>query len=119
MGSSRAERSASPTPLAALGGHGGIQMKSTKSKAKHRGSVSADDIAEKALRGEDLSEHFSGKGTMVPGIQRVNVDFTRPMLDELDQTAQELNVSRQAVIKMFVRQSLNQHLLAKKTKDRK
>jgi metal-responsive CopG/Arc/MetJ family transcriptional regulator len=45
-------------------------------------------------------------------IQRVNVDFTASMLQELDQAAAELNVSRQAVIKAFVRQALDQHYLA-------
>jgi hypothetical protein len=35
---------------------------------------------------------------MMRPIQRVNVDFTVPMLQELDQAAAERNVSRQAVI---------------------
>lgn len=91
-------------------------MKNTKPK-KTRKIVSADDIAEKAMRGENISAHFSGKGKMAPGIQRVNVDFTKPMLDELDRTAEELNISRQAVIKMMVRQFLDQHLLAQKSAD--
>jgi hypothetical protein len=33
-------------------------------------------------------------------IQRVNVDFAAPMLHELDRFAKELNISRQAVIKL-------------------
>ncbi len=49
---------------------------------------------------------------MVQPIQRVNVDLTASMLAELDQTAQDLNVSRQAVIKTLVRQALDQHYLA-------
>ena len=94
-------------------------MKKPKSKTSKKINtvVSADEIAEKAMRGDDISMHFSGKGRVVPPVQRVNVDFTRPMLDELDQTAEELNVSRQAVIKMFIRQSLDQHLIAKRGKD--
>lgn len=47
-------------------------------------------------------------------IQRVNVDFTTDMLHELDRAASDLNVSRQAVIKVFLRQALNQHHLAQK-----
>ena len=35
---------------------------------------------------------------MLP-IQRVNVEFSSPMLSELDDAAKELNISRQAVIK--------------------
>jgi metal-responsive CopG/Arc/MetJ family transcriptional regulator len=49
---------------------------------------------------------------MVAPIQRVNVDFSAPLLEELDRTAEELNVSRQAVIKTLLRQALDQHYLA-------
>jgi metal-responsive CopG/Arc/MetJ family transcriptional regulator len=45
--------------------------------------------------------------------QRVNVDFTVAMLKELDEMAAELNISRQAVIKSYLRQALDQHKLAK------
>ena len=43
----------------------------------------------------------------------------RDMLQELDVAARELNVSRQAVIKIFVRQALNQHYLAQKARSAK
>ena len=43
---------------------------------------------------------------------RVNVDFSSPMLDELDNAAKELNISQQAVIKTLIRQALDQHYLA-------
>jgi metal-responsive CopG/Arc/MetJ family transcriptional regulator len=46
-------------------------------------------------------------------IQRVNVDFTATMLDELEKAARELNVSRQAVIKTLLRQALDHHYLAR------
>ena len=46
-------------------------------------------------------------------IQRVNVDFTVEMLRELDLVAAELNISRQAVIKSYLRQALDQHNIAK------
>lgn len=93
-------------------------MRKTKPKkkvVKKKKAVSADDIAEMAMSGEDVSVYFSGKGKMVPGIQRVNVDFTKPMLNELDQAATELNVSRQAVIKTLIRQGLDRHYLAIKS----
>ncbi len=48
-------------------------------------------------------------------IQRVNVDFNLDMLEELDALAKELNVSRQAVIKVYLRQALDQHLIASQT----
>lgn len=87
-------------------------MKSTHKKRP----ISAEQIAKLAEQGKDISRYFTNKGKMMPPIQRVNVDFTQPMLRELDQTAEELNVSRQAVIKLLVRQALNQHYLAQKTR---
>ena len=83
-----------------------------KSIAKKK--LTADEIAEKAMRGEDISQHFTNKGDMKPAIQRVNVDFSLDMLNELDILAKELNISRQAVIKTYLRQSLDQHYLARK-----
>jgi metal-responsive CopG/Arc/MetJ family transcriptional regulator len=47
-------------------------------------------------------------------IQRVNVDFTIQMLAELDQMSAELNISRQAVIKMLLMHGLDEHRLAKR-----
>jgi len=76
--------------------------------------VSADNIARLADRGKDVSRFFKGEGRMVQPIQRVNVDLTAAMLEELDRAARELNVSRQAVIKTLVRQALDQHYLAQR-----
>ena len=42
--------------------------------------VSADEIAEKASRGEDISGYFTNKFTVVKPIHRVNVDLTQGML---------------------------------------
>jgi len=50
---------------------------------------------------------------MVEPIQRVNVDFTAGMLRELDDAAEELNISRQAVIKTLVRQGLDRQYWSK------
>ena len=67
-----------------------------------------------ADKGEDISKHFTNRGKMMPAIRRVNVDFADDMLKELDSFVSEMNVSRQAVIKAFLRQGLDQHYLAKK-----
>jgi len=72
-----------------------------------------DQIAGMADRGEDISKYFTNKGKMKYPTQRVNVDFTVEMLNELDMIASELNISRQAVIKTYLRQALDQHYLAK------
>jgi len=74
--------------------------------------VSAEEIARRADRGEDVSRFFTNAGRMMSPIQRVNVDFTREMLDELDEAARRLNISRQAVIKTFVRDGLDKRYLA-------
>jgi hypothetical protein len=71
----------------------------------------ADEIAEMADRGEDVTRFFK-PGKMMPPIHRVNVDFALPMLQELDRQAQELNISRQAVIKTLLRHALDQRYIA-------
>jgi len=79
----------------------------------------ADELAEMADRGEDISRFFTGDGTMKPplnkaGLQSVKVDFTPEMLHELDKIVREVNISRQAVIKMYIRQAIDQYYTAKK-----
>ena len=73
----------------------------------------AEEIAKMADRGEDVSSYFTNRGGMKMPIQRVNVDFTVAMLRELDLVAAELNISRQAVIKSYLRQSLDQRNIAR------
>ena len=87
-----------------------------KKTARHAKPLSADAIGRLADQGENVTRFFKGQGRMVQPIQRVNVDLTASMLEELDQTAQELNVSRQAVIKTLVRQALDQHYLARQAR---
>ena len=74
--------------------------------------VAAEEIAKMADQGKNVSHFFKGEGRMVQPIQRVNVDVTAGMLEELDKAAEDLNVSRQAVIKTLVRRALDQHYLA-------
>ena len=80
---------------------------------KSRKAVSAESIARLADQGKDVSRFFTNKGRMVAPIQRVNVDLAAGMLAELDQAAEQLNVSRQAVIKTLIRQALDQQYLAR------
>jgi hypothetical protein len=85
-------------------------MKSTRRKTS---PISAEGIARQADMGKDVSRFFTNAGRMMGPIQRVNVDFTATMLQELDGAAKELNVSRQAVIKTLLWQALDQDYLAK------
>ena len=76
--------------------------------SKSKRSPSADEIAEMATSGEDVSQFFTNQFTAVKPVRRVNVDLTQDMLRELDSRAARLNVSRQAVIKTLLRQALDQ-----------
>jgi hypothetical protein len=78
--------------------------------------LTADEIADLAESGEDISRFFTNAGRKMPPIQRVNVDFALPMLQELDEAAMELNISRQAVIKTMLRQALDQQHLARRAR---
>ena len=55
-------------------------MKKTASKRK---KPSAESIARLADRGQDVSRYFTNRGRMMQPIQRVNVDLTQDMLQEL------------------------------------
>ena len=85
-------------------------MKSTHSRKR---PVAAEEIANLADKGENVSRFFTGKGRMMTPVQRVNVDFAAPMLSELDEVAKELNISRQALLKTLVRQAMDSHHVAR------
>ena len=70
--------------------------------------TSADEIAGKASRGEDVSAYFTNTFTVVRPVRRVNVDLTPGMLRQLDQRAARLNISRQAVIKTLLDRALEE-----------
>lgn len=70
--------------------------------------VSADEIAEKASLGEDISAYFTNKFTVVRPVHRVNVDLTPGMLRQLDERAARLNISRQAVIKTLLSRAMEE-----------
>ena len=78
----------------------------------------ADEIAEMASRGEDVSAYFTNKFTLVRPGCRVNVGLTVGMLLEIDRRAARLNVSRQAVIKGLLRQALDEGQ-ARRTRSKK
>jgi hypothetical protein len=65
-----------------------------RSTPKKKRAVSAESIARLVDKGKDVSRFFTNAGQMMSPIQRVNVDFASSMLDELDNAAKELNISR-------------------------
>ena len=74
---------------------------------------SADEIAERATRGEDVSRFFTNEFIVVKPVRRVNVDLTLGMLRELDSRAAKLNISRQAVIKTLITRGIEAERTAK------
>ena len=78
----------------------------TTSDAKNKSKrISAAAFDAKFERGEDISKFLDLKRAIV--VRRVNVDFPAWMVEMLDEEAVKLNVSRQAVIKMWIRERLD------------
>ena len=84
-----------------------------------RNTPTADEIAERATRGEDISACFTNKFTVVRPVRRVNVDLSQGMLRQLDERAARLNVSRQAVIKTLLSRALAEERAGKPRSKRK
>lgn len=79
-------------------------MKGT-SKKKTSKRIRAEAFDKKFDQGEDISKFLDLKKATV--VQRVNVDFPAWMVGMLDREAIKLNVSRQAIIKMWIRERLD------------
>ena len=60
--------------------------------------------------GDDISPHVDWTSTRRPGLEkrRVNIDFTDQMVRRLDIEAQRRGVTRQALIKMWIADRLEQ-----------
>ncbi len=77
----------------------------TKSTAKIGNKISSAALDAKFENGEDITGFLDLKKATV--VQRVNVDFPSWMVAMLDQEANKMNVSRQAIIKMWIRERLD------------
>ena len=87
-------------------------------------NISIDELEKKIEAGEEVIDtYFDPKTTRIgtshqvisrrrKDIVKTNLDLPSPMLNELDGIANELNISREAVIKMMLRRSLDEHYLA-------
>ena len=73
-------------------------------KNKKKKTITASEFDEKFDRGEDVSEHLDTS----QGVKRVNVDFPAWSIGELDKEAERLGVARQALIKLWVIEKLDQ-----------
>lgn len=79
-------------------------MKNISGKSRARGKITAVEFDRKFERGEDITGFLDFKKATV--VKRVNVDFPVWMIARLDNEALKLNVSRQAVIKMWIHERL-------------
>jgi predicted DNA binding CopG/RHH family protein len=73
-------------------------------------SISAAEFDAKFDAGEDIEEYLDLSTLRRPGLEkkRVNVDFTDHMVRRLDREAQARGVTRQALIKMWIADRLDQ-----------
>lgn len=78
-----------------------------KKTTRNKKWISAGQFDEKFDRGEDMTSYLDFKKATV--VRRVNVDFPAWMIKRLDREALKLNVSRQAVIKMWIHDRLTPH----------
>lgn len=79
----------------------------TSKKTKHKKTITAQEFDALFDAGKDISSHLDFSKAVV--VKRVNVDFPNWMLERLDQEALKLNVSRQAIIKMWIHDRLVLH----------
>lgn len=77
--------------------------------------LSAEEIAEMADRGEDVTPFMTRpiqgyRAQMeAKNLHRTNIDFGLEMLCQLDNIAEKLNISRQAVVKMALQDYLTRY----------
>lgn len=64
--------------------------------------------------GHDISRFFTNQGTMKQPLTSISVEITQEMLQELDQLAAALRISRQAAINSCLRKALDQRLLVER-----
>jgi hypothetical protein len=66
--------------------------------------MKAKDLDEKFDSGEDITEFLEMDNAMRPwtGTERVNVDFSVWMIQDLDREAKRLGVPRQSLIKIWI-----------------
>jgi hypothetical protein len=90
-------------------------------------NISTEQLEQKIEAGEEVIDRYFDATTTRIGLPRAmtsrrqsnspiepTIRLPNPMVNELDKMADELNISRQAVINMMLRRALDEHYLAKK-----
>ncbi|NDJ20031.1 CopG family transcriptional regulator [Myxacorys almedinensis] len=90
-------------------------------------NIFTEELEQKIEAGEEVIDRYFDSATTRVGTPRLmtsrkgqeqittELEIPPAMMDELNQMAGELNISRQAVIKMMLRRSLDEHYLAKRS----
>jgi len=87
-----------------------------KKISKTKPILSAEAIARLADKGQDVSVYFTNKGKMMPPLENLGIELNEEMIEELNDAAKRLSVSKQTLIKRFIRRGLDQHYLEQKTR---
>ena len=74
--------------------------------ASKKNTISAADFDSKFDAGEDISQYLDVSQASV--VRRVNVDFPAWVIEALDKEAQRVGISRQAIIKVWVAERLDE-----------
>jgi hypothetical protein len=77
-------------------------MKGKRTKRKTVKWITSEELDAKFDRGEDITPYMDLKNAVMVQVHRVNVDFPAWIIKRLDHEATKLNVSRQAIIKMWI-----------------
>lgn len=85
-----------------------------KKTSKTRRLASAESIARKADKGENISSYFTNKGKMMPPLDIDGIDLNPEIIEQLDAAARKLKITRQALIAQFIRQGLQEQNLSQK-----
>jgi len=73
-------------------------------------TISAEEFDRRFDDGEDMGEYIDWSTERRPGLEpkRVNVDFPNHVVEKLDREAKRRGVTRQALIKMWISDRLDQ-----------
>jgi hypothetical protein len=82
---------------------------------KKNSTITAKEFDERFDRGEDISAFVDPASVKRPGLEhrRVNVDFPEWVVENLDVESKMIGVSRQALIKLWVSERLQQEKKAR------
>lgn len=87
------------------------KSKNTITSRDGKETITAEEFERRFEAGEDISQFMDLENAQRPGrdAQRVNVDFPRPFLAEIDQESKRIGVTRQAWIKTVIADYLARH----------